>query len=168
MIKILISEEQKEKLKGNYNFFVDMDGVLTDFNRAYKELTGKEITKFRTDKDFWKEIDAGGEEYWSEMKWTSDGKKLWNYLKKYKPKVLSSPSQKKQSRTGKQKWINRELPRIELLLRDANKKKEFANEFSILIDDREPNIKDWIESGGIGILHTSTENTIKELKKLNL
>ena len=37
-----------------------------------------------------------------------------------------------------------------------------------LIDDKEENIKQWKAAGGIGILHTSAENTIKELQKLGL
>ena len=36
----------------------------------------------------------------------------------------------------------------------------------ILIDDRKDNIERWEAAGGIGILHTTTENTIACLKKL--
>ena len=34
--------------------------------------------------------------------------------------------------------------------------------------DREKNIKEWRENGGIGILHTSASDTIKQLKELGL
>ncbi|MFW6047538.1 MAG: hypothetical protein ACOCP4_07135 [Candidatus Woesearchaeota archaeon] len=40
----------------------------------------------------------------------------------------------------------------------------FANENSILIDDMEKNIKEWVSGGGIGILHRSYRKTIKELE----
>ena len=40
---------------------------------------------------------------------------------------------------------------------------DFASPNSILIDDREDNIKGWIDAGGIGILHTSADNTINTL-----
>ena len=39
---------------------------------------------------------------------------------------------------------------------------------TILIDDYEKNIRQFRARGGIGILHTSTSNTINELKKLKL
>jgi hypothetical protein len=42
----------------------------------------------------------------------------------------------------------------------------YAFEGSILVDDRQKNIDSWVENGGIGIVHTSAENTINELKKL--
>ena len=43
-----------------------------------------------------------------------------------------------------------------------------ASPNAILIDDRKDNIEQWIEAGGIGIHHTSTNSTIKKLQKLGL
>jgi hypothetical protein len=37
---------------------------------------------------------------------------------------------------------------------------------AILIDDYEKNTRQFTERGGIGIIHTSTSNTINQLKKL--
>jgi hypothetical protein len=37
---------------------------------------------------------------------------------------------------------------------------------AILIDDYKKNTDQFTDKGGIGILHTSTSNTIRELKKL--
>ena len=37
---------------------------------------------------------------------------------------------------------------------------------SILIDDREKNIREWEKAGGIGILHTSTKDTLRKLKRI--
>jgi hypothetical protein len=98
----------------------------------------------------------------------NDGKRLWNYIEKYKPKLLSAPSRQDESRIGKHEWVERELPGVPLLLRSAKHKKDFAGPKNILIDDRLENVQGWIESGGIGILHTSTEDTIKQLNKLGL
>lgn len=36
----------------------------------------------------------------------------------------------------------------------------------ILIDDSSINIEQWRARGGIGILHTSTDDTIEQLRKL--
>ena len=36
------------------------------------------------------------------------------------------------------------------------------------LHDMEQTIKEWRNAGGVGILHTSAANTIKELKKLGL
>jgi len=47
-------------------------------------------------------------------------------------------------------------------------KQLFSGENRILIDDLPNTIEEWNAKGGIGILHTSAANTIKELKKLGL
>jgi hypothetical protein len=43
-------------------------------------------------------------------------------------------------------------------------KKNFATPTSILIDDTESNIDDWIGAGGIGILHKDWGTTLQILK----
>jgi len=40
--------------------------------------------------------------------------------------------------------------------------------FDLEGDDRESNIDQWRAAGGIGILHTSASDTIRQLKKLGL
>lgn len=155
--------------KKECRLYVDMDGVITDFIKKYKETTGIDPSEHTSSKkSFWDPIDKAGYDYWAEMEWMPDGKQLWSYIKKYIPEMLSSPSRQNSSRVGKTDWVKRELPGTRLILRSSKHKKEFAEPNSILIDDRVSNIDDWNESGGIGILHTSTENTIKELKKLGL
>lgn len=154
---------------GKYTIFCDMDQVLTDLNQAFYNITGIDITGIYIDDDsFWQPIRKAGLPFWEDMPWTKDGKILWEYISKYNPSILSAPSQEIESRIGKMKWVARELPGTKLILRKAEQKRVFANPESILIDDLEKNVQQWIESGGIGILHTSTENTINELKKLGL
>jgi hypothetical protein len=66
------------------------------------------------------------------------------------------------------------LPNVKVISDDAdiidyiNKKQEFASPNSILIDDREKNIEQWRNAGGIGVLHTDAASTIKQLKDLGL
>jgi hypothetical protein len=156
-------------MEQKYKVYCDMDGVLDNFIKGYYELTGIDITgQFHSDAKFWEPVNKAGYDFWLNLEWTKDGKKLWNYIKKYNPEILSSPSHKDDSRIGKHDWIKRELPGTHLILRTPQNKKEFATPNSILIDDRPENIESWTKAGGIGILHISADNTIKELKKLSL
>ena len=91
-----------------------------------------------------------------------------NYIKNYNPTLLSSPSRSNSSRMGKRIWRKRNLPSTKLVLAQAAKKQNYANPNSILIDDRESNIDQWVKAGGIGILHTDTTSTINKLKELGL
>lgn len=152
----------------SYKIYCDLDGVLVDFDRGYRELTGIPPSQVQDVEMFWKPIAQAGAKWWAELEWMPDGKVLWNYIKKYNPPLLSAPSQEQSSRIGKAAWVRRELPNVQLLLKPADQKDQYATPNSILIDDKQKNIDQWNQAGGIGILHTSAENTIKELQKLGL
>lgn len=152
-----------------YKIYCDMDGVLIDFDKGYKELTGHELDgTHRTDDNFWDPINSAGYDFWINLPWAHDGKELWNYISKYEPELLSAPSRQNESRVAKHNWVDRELPGVKLNLRNAKHKKDFASPTSILIDDRIDNVTGWREAGGIGIHHINTEDTVKQLKSLGL
>jgi len=154
----------------DYKIYSDMDGVLVDFENGYEKLTGIDLKgEYRPDgEDFWKPIEQAGVGYWAGLEWMSDGKQLWSYLKPFKPTLLSAPSRSQSSRIGKHVWVKHKIPGTKLILRYASQKQELATPESILIDDRQVNIDQWEAAGGIGILHTSTANTIQQLQKLGL
>jgi len=165
-------EEKEDKGTEGYKIYCDMDGVLCDFDKRFKEFSddippGKYASKFGI-KIFWKLIHKQGVGFWVGIPWMPDGEQLWNYIKPFNPSLLSAPSMEESSRLGKRLWVRNNIPGTKLILRQAEQKQEFANPNSILIDDRPSNIEQWRAKGGIGILHTSANETIEELKKLGL
>jgi hypothetical protein len=166
MIKLKELLEEVENSK--YTIYCDLDGVLVDFDKGYKELTGKLPKEAGDGPEFWEPIHKAGAAFWIRLKWMSDGKELWNYIEQYKPTLLSAPSQEESSKIGKRVWRKNTLPDTKMILTPARFKQKYSGENNILIDDREDNIQQWKDKGGIGILHTSTENTIKQLKDLGL
>lgn len=156
-------------MEEQYKIYCDMDGVLVDFNKGYTKLTGVDMRgKFRNDEEFWDPINDAGYNFWISLEWMPDGHRLWDYIKQYKPEILSAPSRQDDSRVAKHEWVKREIPGAHLILRTAKNKKEFACPHCILIDDLQKNVDAWNEAGGIGILHTSADDTIKQLKKYSL
>jgi len=157
-------------MRENYKIYCDMDGVLVDFNRQFENLSGGMYSRTYEEtygkNNFWKLIKSEGIEFWSYMKWMVDGQDLWNFIESPTTELLSAPSIEESSRIGKARWVGKNLPGVILNLEYAKDKKKFAGPNNILIDDHPKNISDWVEFGGIGILHTSTSNTINELKKL--
>ena len=162
-----------EKLEEmEYEIYSDMDGVLTDFDASFmKASDGIRPSEYERNmgKDkFWELIDGKGVGYWVGMPWMSDGKKYWDYIKQYNPILLSSPSRSQTSRLGKRLWVRNNLPGTKLILAQAKDKQNYAQKNRILIDDRPSNIDQWRTSGGIGILHISAADTIRQLKELGL
>lgn len=154
-----------------YTIYCDMDGVLVNFVQGYKELTGIDTSKYvKGDASFWTPVDEAGAEWWANLDWMPDGPTLWNYIKKYNPYILSSPSRSQTSRVGKDAWCKIHIPNQykKLLLYPRHEKQKFAAPNHILIDDMASTIKEWNNKGGIGILHKSAATTIFALKALNL
>ena len=162
----MLAEAQQQ-----YKVYCDMDGVLVDFERGYNELTGKQtpgVDSTYNKEDFWGAITKEGAKFWANLNWMSDGKQLWSYIKQYNPELLTAPSREESSRTGKLAWVDKNIPNTHVIFKQAKDKKDLAEPNAILIDDRKDNIQQWIDAGGIGIRHTSTESTIKQLQKLGL
>ena len=164
----IFEEAETTDSKADYKIYCDMDGVLVDFDKGYKELTGTEASFDTPKEEFWEPITRAGAEFWIKLKWMPDGKQLWSYIKPYNPQLLSAPSREESSKIGKFVWVKRNVPGTKLILRQAERKQEFATPNSILIDDRADNIQRWKDAGGIGIHHTSAADTIQQLKDLGL
>jgi predicted kinase len=159
------------EVQQQYKVYCDMDGVLVDFERGYNDLTGKQtpgVDSTYNKDDFWSAITKAGAKFWANLNWMSDGQQLWGYIKQYNPELLTAPSREESSRIGKLAWVDKNLPNTPIIFKQAKDKKDLAEPNAILIDDRKDNIQQWIDAGGIGIRHTSTESTIKQLQKLGL
>ena len=170
-----------------YKIYCDMDGVLTDFSGDFIKLTKLTANADLSERDdvpnnaaaryekkhgteaFWKVVEYGGVKFWSNMSWNPGGKKLWSYISKYDVDILTAPSKRVYENCvkGKKMWI-KQIGNPTIHIRSKEKKKEFAQKNSILIDDLKSNIRDWEGAGGIGLHHTSTSKTISMLRDLGL
>ena len=163
-------KEAEVEPEQQYKIYCDMDGVLTDFDKRFTSLNPEHLsptqysTKYGTDK-FWNFIDGEtGVKFWVGMPWMPDGKELWDHIKQYNPTLLSAPSRENESRLGKRLWVKNNIPGTKLILSAASKKQNYSGTNRILIDDRPDNIEQWRSRGGIGILHTNTQDTLKQLQ----
>jgi hypothetical protein len=166
-----------EAIKPKYTIFCDMDGVLVDFDKGYEDLTGKHTkhSDLQDRNEFWgllarslKEKGLTEYDYWVNLEWMPDGQTLWNYIKGYNPYILTAPSMDPGSKQGKTEWVARLDGMKKLYFKPAKFKSEYSGKNRILIDDRADTIERWRSKGGIGILHTSAEDTINQLKQLGL
>jgi hypothetical protein len=89
--------------------------------------------------------------------------------------ILSSTGKSKSktnyAEEGKMRWLNNHgflsmiLSEDIHLVESAQLKKDFALPKRILVDDYAKNIQGWNNNKGIGILHTSAANSIKQLSR---
>ena len=161
------------KEKPPYKLYCDMDGVLTNFEARFEHYSGmhpQEYEKKYGLPAFWELIDIKiGVKFWIGMDFMPQGKELWDFIKPYQPDLLTSPSRDNNSRLGKNLWVKNNLsPKPKVIFSYSKDKQRFANENSILIDDKKSNINEWTSRGGIAIRckNGDVNHVIQKLKEL--
>lgn len=166
---------------GEYQIYLDMDGVVADFDQRFRDLSGMAPSEFEAKygKDlFWDFIDEGDNKvrFWVGIPPMEGAKQLVDYVSKHDYVMLTAPSIKKQSRLGKNLWIRNHTGDIfpskpKVIFKAAKEKhkvKPSLSEKDILIDDKASTIDNWNAAGGTGILYQSAPQVISALKKLGL
>ena len=155
--------------------YVDMDGVLADFERGFYDLTGISAENV-SDPELWAAIDANGKaKFFSELQWMDGGKQLWSFVTEnfLKVKILSALGKSdridRQTTQGKLAWLRHNIPSLRqddiILVENKHRKRHYSKPGDIIIDDTPVVIQEWVKKGGIGILHKTASATIAELKQ---
>jgi hypothetical protein len=163
----------KESLEHEIHLFCDMDGVLTNWELHFQNYYGKSRNDM-TRAEGYENSKQLPVEWWATMPWMVDGKELWSYLSNNFENlyILSAPTQDVEEKAinGKMEWITRQglveqLGKKNIIIDSEKHKYVKKSGVSFLIDDNEKKISNWRKAGGVGILHTSTKNTLIELNK---
>ncbi len=150
--------------------YCDMDQVLCDFMKGADKALGSSFVQ--ADKDGrWNKINQT-KGFWENLEWMPGAKRLYQFIEKYDPYVLSAYSGRDpSSKNGKMKWLtkntNWKKSRINLVVRSHKQKYATTDgKPNVLIDDYKKNIMEWESKGGIGVHHTEVSKTIANLKRL--
>ena len=168
-----------EEQETSYKVYLDMDGVIANFDKRFKDISGMSPKEFESKygtKEFWNLIDEDNKiSFWVGIEEMPGAKALVDYVKKYNFELLTSPSAKKQSYLGKLLWVRNHSslfggkPRVNFKrAKEKHLVKDKLTEKDILIDDREDTIERWNTAGGTGIHYKSASQVLNDLKKLGL
>lgn len=154
--------------------YLDMDGVLTDFEGAFTGLYGKDILSMR-DRKMWTQewpdfiVNKKG---FATLEYWPGAIELVNFVSELGIPVeilTSSGGLKYHEEVKEQKisWlIDHNIPFTPHVVPGRKHKKEYAGEGIVLIDDTYDVIESFNKAGGIGILHKDLGETIERLKSL--
>jgi 5'(3')-deoxyribonucleotidase len=156
--------------------FLDLDGVLTDFDWAaiklhncknpwvdpanYGKWGTEEMFGFKSKELFWAPMKEG---FWSSLQWTKEGKEILALVEGtfgYENiSLLTSPCMTPGSVSGKVRWINSNLPSYKMKFLIGYQKHFCANENTVLIDDKDKNVDTFRIHGGKALLVPRPWNT---------
>lgn len=156
--------------------FVDMDGVLTDFNRRYTELFGqspKEVIKNGErgtySKNWHAFVDDG---HFATLDNHEGAVELIEFLRSLNGVqlcILTSAGgfdRHIHVQIQKLKWlVNNNIAWPAVVVPGRRYKSGFASGDAFMIDDTPDVIKGFCESGGHGIVHTDAQTTIEVITK---
>ena len=164
----------------NPNIYLDMDGVVANFEKRFQDLSGM-LPPAYIDKNglnaFWDLIDEKHKvAFWRGIEVMPGAEKLVSFVSKYPYQMLTAPSIKKQSIIGKGLWVKDKVGTLypskpKVIYRKAKLKHTVKSDLTksdILIDDRADTIGRWVGAGGTAILYQSADQVINDLKKLGL
>lgn len=171
-------------MQHGFDIFLDLDGVICDFESRVRELISiskvksgqlleaSEVDHAMYKKMMWKVIESYDRHtpFFYTLDKMSDADDLLEFVSAHfdssSIKMLtasgSTPSDAPQQ---KRRWVRKHVGNyhVEVVLKSPDKA-VFASPRTILVDDRSKSIDPWIAAGGIGILHTDAQSTIKRLK----
>lgn len=165
----------------DYILYLDMDGVLVDFEGGFKRMSGgmnlKQFAQANSDQAARNQYLEAGMTFWTGLDWIQGGKELWDASIRLFDRVaiLSSAGTTDEAKAevvemGKRTWLKKNIPSLMperiFIVRGKHRKQEFAAKNSILVDDIGVTIKQWNQAGGFGILHNSAhyKKTVEDLE----
>lgn len=154
----------------SFQLFIDMDGVLADFDAGYQKLTG-----IRPDK----KVDNVDNVDWNLVKRTpgfyqnlppmQDFHIFWKYFSDLNPIILTGvPKSVEEAESNKRSWITKHIGISQPMIacRSSEKSLHIRNPGDTLIDDWEKFKHVWEKRGGRWITHISAINSIREFQRV--
>ncbi|KAA2211781.1 hypothetical protein [Teichococcus oryzae] len=145
--------------------FLDLDGVLADFDQGVKAITGRppEDLPVRT---MWAAL-AKAPRFFETLAFMHDAEVLWRFCAPHHPTILTGLPMGSWAPAQKKRWVARMLgahvPVITCMSRD---KPRWSGPGHVLVDDRASAAEGWERKGGVFIHHVSAASSIAALHRL--
>jgi len=148
--------------------FVDMDGVLADFDAHYEAVFGIHPSTAADNVDW--ALVRSVPSFYLGIPPTGDMAMLWARIERHRPIVLTGvPKEVEEAPDNKRAWVARHLgEHVEVRCCRSRDKCLHAKPGDVLIDDWDRYKSLWLDRGAIWITHRSAAETAAELARLGL
>jgi len=163
--------------------FLDVDGVLVDFNKSATAIIGAKNppVKYYWQADYpngYEHVNNGcSVDFWLNLEWMCDGKEILKLVESFfgdNVFLLTCPMSNPGSWTGKYLWVEKHLPQYKekIIITSASKsvftlnmgKVAWPSVSVMLIDDKEENKDDFVSAGGDAILVPRPWNRLSQFQ----
>lgn len=151
--------------------FLDLDGVLADFDSHYESEFGHRPNRAEpTPKWFWKRIADHGR-FFRDLPVLADARELWEGAKKLHPNpiILTGLTHVASDicEAHKRAWVAEHIsPDAHVIVCRSRDKRLHGKPGDILVDDWPKYQKLWEEMGGVFILHRSAAESLRKVEEV--
>lgn len=151
--------------------FLDLDGVLADFDGFYEQHFGVRLPRSASDPPgMWENIRSHGN-FYREMPPMPDALDLWRAVEHLEPTILTGVpyTQVPEAEEHKRAWMREHIgAEVRVICCKSRDKRKHGNLGDVLVDDWLKYRHLWIDMGGIFVHHTSARTSINALKALGV
>ena len=150
--------------------FLDLDGVLANFDDGYRELFGALPDRNGPEPpDFWDKISGHGS-FFASLQPMPDAMELWSAAHELHPKPIiltGVPKEVPDAGIQKRAWVTHHFGAdAHVITCPSAHKRKHGKPGDVLVDDWPKYQHLWEKMGGIFVLHTSAADSISTLRGL--
>jgi hypothetical protein len=145
--------------------FLDLDGVLADFDQGIEVLLGKRPDELPPPR-MWAAL-AKAPAFYATLEMMADAQILWDFCKPFGPTILTGLPRGNWAEPQKRRWVANMLGRdVTVITTMSRDKHKYSGPGHVLVDDRAKLREAWEAAGGLFIHHVSAAPSIAALRKL--
>lgn len=148
--------------------YLDLDGVLADFDAGYERVMGAPPDRSKPDSPLmWERLASHGAFYYG-LPTMPGAEELWEFVVRHRPIILTGlPESIPDAETQKRAWVRERFGRaVPVIACRSADKARCCWPGDVLVDDWEKYRLRWINAGGVWITHRSAAESIVALRAL--
>lgn len=151
--------------RGHPQLFLDLDGVLADFDGFIEKELGIVNNRENEDPNFWDKARAYKGRLYYDMKPLQGASTLYKALKGFKPIILTGcPWSIPTAADDKRQWVKENIdPDVQVICCKSRNKSLYMQPGDVLLDDWNKYQALWEAKGGTFVLHKNVEESIRRV-----
>lgn len=148
--------------------FLDLDGVLADFDSGAHKLLGASPAEFEKRhgvKEFWRCL-ARAPDFYASLSLMPDARLLFDAVEHLKPTILTGLSLGKWAAPQKLAWCETHFPRVPVITCMARDKHRFMDPGDVLVDDRDRHRATYEAHGVVFVHHLNARASLRQLVEI--
>jgi hypothetical protein len=150
------------------HLFLDLDGVLADFDagaKAVLDMSPREFEAKHGKGEFWRRL-ARAKDFYATLPLLPDAMVLFDAVKHLDPTILTGLPLGNWAAPQKIRWAARHFPGTKIITTMARDKFKHMTGMDVLVDDRSDHRERWKAAGGVFIHHKNARDSLRQLAEI--